>query len=148
MDLLSRKLGIEELPSKSFELVKNTEPEETKLVPVKDIPDQQDIKEDYQLARKTFRDIISKGNNVLNNLESISKEAETAREAARIAEVMSALMKTVSDTAKDMFLLQKVTKDLKDEPNKKQETGNMNIDKAVFVGTTADLLKKIKAEDN
>lgn len=146
MDLLSKKLGIEELPSKSFELVQCSEPEETELVPVKDIPDQQDIKEDYQLARKTFRNMISKGTQVLDNLESISKEAETAREAARIAEVMSALMKTVSDTAKDMFLLQKITKELKDEPNKKQETG-VNIDKAVFVGTTADLLKKIKAED-
>lgn len=146
MKLLAQKLGIEDSKEKCFDLVIDNSPKEVEVVSTKDeIPNPEDLKQDYLLARRTFKDLIDKGTKSLDSLELISKEAETAREVARVAEVMAVMMKTVSDTTKDMFLLQKVIKELKDEPGKKQET-NINVDKAVFCGTTADLLKKIKAE--
>ena len=138
-------LGIEYTPEKESakELVLISE--ERTQVSDTNIPDAGDIKEDYMLARKTFKDLISKGTTALNSLESVAKESETAREAARIAEVMSALMKTVSDTTKDMFALQKMTKELTGTDKKVESS--VTIDKAVFVGTTAELLKKVKAEE-
>jgi inosine/xanthosine triphosphate pyrophosphatase family protein len=42
--------------------------------------------------------------------------------------------------------LQKKTKELKDEPQKKPHDVGVTVERAVFVGTTSDLLKKIKAE--
>ena len=40
----------------------------------------------------------------------------------------------------------KMKKELKDEPQKKPHDGGVTVERAVFVGTTSDLLKKIKAE--
>ena len=58
---------------------------------------------------------------------------------------MATLMKTVADTTKDLFDLQKKTKDLKGgDDNKKLDETNVTIDKAVFVGTTAELLHQLK----
>lgn len=136
-------LGIEYTPAvidKPGELLELSE--ERTQVSDTNIPDAGDIKEDYMLARKTFKDLISKGTTALNSLETVAKESETAREAARIAEVMSALMKTVSDTTKDMFALQKMTKELTGTDKKVESS--ITVDKAVFVGTTAELLKKVK----
>lgn len=118
-----------------------------KGIQVSDIPSPEDVKEDYKLARSTFHDIIKKGADVLNTLEQVGKECESNKESIRVAEVMSVVMKTLSDTTKDMFLLQKMTKDLKESTStgKKTET-NVNVDKAVFVGTTSELLKKVKSE--
>lgn len=145
-DSLSKTLGIEYKP----------EPAVTELVPVSeectqisdkgDIPDSEDVKEDYRLARKTFKKLIDKGTKAIDSLESVSKLAEDARESSRVAEVMASLIKTVSDTTKDMFVLQKMVKDLKDAPTDKKQETTVNVDKAVFVGTTSELLKKIKAE--
>lgn len=103
-------------------------------------PDQE---EDYKLARGTFRALIEKGNEAI---EGISDLAATS-ESPRAYEVMATLMKTVAETTKDLYDLQKKTKELKSDGNiKKLDETNITVDKAVFVGTTAELLKKIKNE--
>lgn len=102
------------------------------------LPDQQ---EDYTLARKTFRSLINKGNNAIEDLTDLAKQSESPR----AYEVLATLMKTVGDTTKDLYDLQKKTKDLLTNGNeKKLDETNVTIDKAVFVGTTAELLKQIK----
>jgi hypothetical protein len=55
------------------------------------------------------------------------------------------MMRTIADTTKDLYDLQKKTKDLKGD--KKEET-TVTVEKAVFVGSPTDLLKKIKEEKN
>lgn len=103
-----------------------------------DLPDQQ---EDYKLARKTFRSLINKGNNAIEDLTDLAKQSESPR----AYEVLATLMKTVGETTKDLYDLQKKTKDLLTNGNeKKLDETNVTIDKAVFVGTTAELLKQIK----
>lgn len=101
----------------------------------------QDREEDYKLSRRTFRGIIKKGEEAIDELYELAKSSEHPRSY----EVLATLMKTVSDTTKDLYDLQKKTKDLK---GVKEELRNIAVDKAIFVGTTADLLKKVKENED
>ena len=105
----------------------------------------EDQEADYTLARSTFRDLINKGNMAMENLTDLAKESESPR----AYEVLSTMMKTIADTTKDLYDLQKKTKDLKAKDEKRpQDEGRINVEKAVFVGSTSELLKKIKEEKN
>jgi hypothetical protein len=56
-------------------------------------------------------------------------------------------MKTVADTTKDLYDLQKKTKELnKEDKSRPQDEQRINVEKAVFVGSTAELLKQVKSE--
>jgi hypothetical protein len=130
-DALSEALGIENAveiipPKKEQEVIVNTPHEDD------------DIKADYNLSRRTFRDLINKGNAAMENLTDLAKESESPR----AYEVLATMMRTIADTTKDLYDLQKKTKDLKGE-NKKDQP-NVTVEKAVFVGTTADLLRQVK----
>jgi hypothetical protein len=105
---------------------------------------QVDQEEDYRLARKTFRQLINKGNDAIEGISDLAKESESPR----AYEVMATLMKTVADTTKDLYALQKMTKDLKAEDKARpQEEQRINVEKAVFVGSTAELLRQVKNEN-
>lgn len=132
---LSDALGIENAieiipPKKEQEVVVNTPHEDD------------DIKADYNLSRRTFRDLINKGNAAMETLTDLAKESESPR----AYEVLATMMRTVADTTKDLYDLQKKTKELKGE--KKDDTPNVTVEKAVFVGTTAELLQKMKEAKN
>ena len=128
---LSEALGIENaieiIPPKQVEVI-NTPHEDD------------DIKADYNLSRRTFRSLIDKGNAAMENLTDLAKESESPR----AYEVLATMMRTIADTTKDLYDLQKKTKDLKGEDKKDQP--NVTVEKAVFVGSPSDLLKKIKEE--
>ena len=136
-DSLSNALGIEF--EKKQEILPPVKVEE----PVSELnPDQE---EDYRLARKTFRELINKGNNALEGITDLAKESESPR----AYEVLATLMKTVADTTKDLYDLQKKTKDLmKEDKARPQDEQRINVEKAVFVGSTAELLKKVKGNEN
>ena len=99
--------------------------------------EEDDIKADYNLSRRTFRDLINKGNSAMESLTDLAKESESPR----AYEVLATMMRTVADTTKDLYDLQKKTKELSGQ---KKDDPTVNVDKAIFVGTTADLLKQIK----
>jgi len=100
-----------------------------------------DQEEDYRLARRTFRDLINKGNSALEGITDLAKESESPR----AYEVLATLMKTVADTTDQLFALQKKVKEVnKDDKARPQDEQRINVEKAVFVGSTADLLKKVK----
>ena len=100
-----------------------------------------DQQEDYTLARSTFRQLITRGNDAIEGISDLAKESESPR----AYEVMATLMKTVAETTKDLYDLQKKTKDLlTNSGSKKLDETNITVDKAVFVGTTAELLRKVK----
>ena len=129
-DALSEALGIENaveiIPPQPSQPIINTPHEED------------DIKADYNLSRRTFRDLINKGNSAMESLTDLAKESESPR----AYEVLATMMRTVADTTKDLYDLQKKTKDLRGQD--KNDQPSVNVEKAVFVGTTADLLKQIK----
>lgn len=145
-------MGIEKNLSQALDI--DHEPSETKEVVVYEEvqhgPNDQD--EDYRLARKVLRNLIEKGNAAIDDINEIAKQNESARGF----EVMSTLIKTVTDTTKELYGLQKITKDLKgpdpdSDPRKKSaDTSNINVEQAVFVGSAAELLSAIKKkkEDN
>ena len=114
----------------------------TELVPVvKPLPDEQDQLEDYALSRNTFRDIIRKGNQAMDGITDLARQSESPR----AYEVLATLMRTVADTTKDLYDLQKKTKDLRaDEKARPQDEQRINVEKAVFVGSPSELLKQIK----
>jgi hypothetical protein len=133
---LSDALGIEHVPEQ--EILPPATIEE-----VKEEQGSEDQKADYQLARKTFRDLIHQGNSAIEGITDLAKQSESPR----AYEVLATLMKTVADTTKDLYDLQKKTKDLyKEEKNTRpQDEQRINVEKAVFVGSTAELLKQIKS---
>jgi predicted house-cleaning noncanonical NTP pyrophosphatase (MazG superfamily) len=110
-----------------------------------DVPQElPDEDEDYRLVRHTLRNLITKGNDALDEIVTIAKQNESARGF----EVVSTLIKTIGETSKDLYTLQKQKKDLK-EPNpdsdpRKKNAESINVEQAVFVGSAAELLAAIK----
>jgi gas vesicle protein len=131
---LSKILDVEPIPVR----------ESRSLVPITQNQTKDDVETDYDLSRKTFKSLITKGEEALDHLMDIAKDSEHPR----AFEVAANLIKTVSDTTKELMELQKKNKDIR---NVNQETNanqnNINVEKAVFVGTPADLLKKIKSHE-
>jgi hypothetical protein len=137
---LSKSLGIEP----TLKQVEILPPVSVPSVQPEPTEDQEDQKNDYVLARRTFRDLIDKGNDAIEGISDLAKQSESPR----AYEVMATLMKTVAETTKDLFDLQKRKKDLAGGNEKKLDETAITIDKAVFVGTTAELLKKVKGNEN
>lgn len=99
-----------------------------------------DQQSDYDLARETLRTVIVKGQNTLDDIIDLARNGEHPRSF----EVAGQIMKTLSDTAKDLLELQKKVKDLK-EPEKAEAApaiGTQN--NVVFAGSTAELLKMLR----
>jgi hypothetical protein len=96
------------------------------------------VDSDTDYARKNIRNLIDKGNVAVDNLLQVSKESEHPR----AYEVVAGLMKTMADLNKDLLELQKRRKDLK--PQLENTGGNITVEKAVFIGSTAELLKQIR----
>jgi hypothetical protein len=137
MKTLSEALGIEHQ-----EILPPVKSQKVLPVPQLEVTEDQDQKSDYVLARSTFRDLIDKGNDAIEGIADLAKQSESPR----AYEVMATLMRTVADTTRDLFDLQKRKKDLAGGNEKKLDETAITIDRAVFVGTTAELLRKVKNE--
>jgi hypothetical protein len=109
----------------------------TEVVPVKS---EDVIETDTEYARRNIRDLIDKGSVAVDNLLQVSKESEHPR----AYEVVAGLMKTMADLNKDLLELQKRKKDLQPQLDSASNRGNITVEKAVFVGSTAELLKQIR----
>ena len=81
--------------------------------------------------------MIVKGNDAASHIVEIAKQSEHPR----AFEVAAGMLKNLSDMNKDLLELQKRKKEL--APQSETSKG-VNIDKAVFVGSTNELLKMIK----
>ena len=96
------------------------------------------IEDDAEFARTNIRDLISKGNNAVDNLLLVAN----ASEHPRAYEVAAGLIKNLADLNKDLLEIQKRKRDL--SPQESSGAKNINVDKAVFVGSTAELVKLLK----
>lgn len=97
-----------------------------------------DVDSDAEFARQNIRSLIEKGNNAFDDLLKVAKESEHPRSY----EVTAGFLKNLADLNKDLLELQKRKKDLSPEQN--SQSKNINVDKAVFVGSTTELVKFIK----
>jgi hypothetical protein len=101
-----------------------------------------DVEDDYDYARRNLRDLIDSGMGDLDRVMEIARQSESPR----AFEVATNLLKTLTDTNKDLLELAKKKKDLtqeKDKPSAQNITNN-----ALFVGSTADLQKLIQGKDD
>lgn len=109
--------------------VANTTPETLEKI------EQAPIEDDADHARETLRTLIDKGNEAIDGILHIAKNSDHPR----AYEVAGQLIKTVSDTAKDLLEVQKRKKDLQKEEKPKIQTQNN-----MFIGSTHELLKAMK----
>lgn len=96
-----------------------------------------DIEDDAEFARQNIRELIEKGSVAFDNLLHVAKESEHPR----AYEVAAGMLKNLSEINKDLLQIQKQRTDL---ISKKESSKDLNIDKAVFVGSTSELLKLLK----
>ena len=108
---------------------------ETLPVVIDDNPNQIDADADF--ARSNMRELISNGNKALGELASVANQSESPR----AYEVLATMMKNLAEMNKDLLELQKRKREL--APQSETSKG-VSIDKAVFVGSTTELLKMIK----
>ena len=96
------------------------------------------VDDDAAFARCNIRNLIEKGNQAMDDLLNVAK----ASEHPRAYEVAAGLIKNLADLNKDLLEIQKRRKDL--SPQEASSVKNVNVDKAVFVGSTAELVKLLK----
>lgn len=96
------------------------------------------VEDDAEFARTNIRDLISKGNSAVDNLLLVAN----ASEHPRAYEVAAGLIKNLADLNKDLLEIQKRKRDL--DPTQSKTNSTTNIDKAVFVGSTTELVKFLK----
>ena len=97
------------------------------------------VNADADFARNNIRELVTQGNQAVNELMLIARDGQHPR----AFEVLSGLMKNLADMNKDLLEIQKRKKDL---IPKAEAQNNLNIDKAVFVGSTAELVKMLKTQ--
>ena len=95
------------------------------------------VDDDADFARENIRTLIEKGNLAVDGILHVAKESEHPR----AYEVAANLIKNLSDLNKDLMEIQKRKKDLAPQS---QRGGDINVDKAVFVGSTTELVKFLK----
>jgi hypothetical protein len=127
MKNLNEKLS-EALEIEPLEILPSTD-----IVEVKDV-----VENDADFARQNIRDLITKGNDAVNHIVEIAKQSEHPR----AFEVAAGMLKNLADMNKDLLEIQKRKQDL--QPKVTNNTQNISVDKAVFVGSTAELLKQLK----
>ena len=96
------------------------------------------VEADTSYARENIRNLIDTGSKAMTDLASVANQSESPR----AYEVLATMMKNLSEMNKDLLALQKAKREL--TPQSEAAKG-VNIDKAVFVGSTTELLKMIKS---
>lgn len=89
-----------------------------------------DLTSDYDFSRDQYHTLIEKGNEALEELLAVAKESESAR----AYEVTAQLVRTLSDTTKELLELQKTKKDIEKEVKDPKTVNN-----SLFIGSTKEL---------
>ena len=100
--------------------------------------DKTDIRNDYEYTRGNLYSIIEKGQEAINGILELAQESDMPR----AYEVAGQLVKSVSDATDKLMDLQKKLKDVEEETVQK---GPSTVNNSLFVGSTADLAKMLKA---
>lgn len=99
----------------------------------------EDLQVDYEKVRTNYEDIIEKGKDAIDDILEIARESEHPR----AFEVAATMIKNVTEANEKLILLQKQMRDMK---KGQKESSKTTIDKAIFVGSTAELSKLLKGK--
>lgn len=99
--------------------------------------DSSNIKSDYDYSRETYYDLINKGRDALEDMIEVARSSEHPR----AYEVLSGMIKNVSDVNDKLMDLNKKNKDIKavDKPQLANTTNNN-----LFVGSTTELQRMLQ----
>ena len=99
-----------------------------------------DLDDDYQESRQTLKELVIKGNQAIDHLLAIASETEHPR----AFEVVATLIKNTAEANEKLMVMQKTVRELK---NIRKSDSGVNVDKAIFVGSTSELSKLLKAKN-
>ena len=92
---------------------------------------------DYNYARENYYNLIERNQDAVEEMLEIAKQSEHPR----AFEVVGQLIKSGLDANKELMTLHKTKKELSIE-----KSSGVNVNNAVFVGSTAELQKLLKAK--
>ena len=136
MDKLSEAFGIEPIKDedkKSTKALKKIEKVNEIAKPVQ--VEKEPVDNDVEYVRNNIRNLIDKGSEALEDLLWLAKSTEHPR----VYEVLSQLLKTISDQNKDLI-------DINQKTKPKEEVPAAQIQNAMFIGSTADFLKALRGD--
>jgi hypothetical protein len=123
-----------EEPNIDAEIIISTD--STVIDDIKNENSSNDITKDYEYTRGNLYSLIEKGQEAINSVLELAQETEQPR----AYEVVGQLIKNVADATDKLLDLQKKLKDIDDTKTK----GPTTVNNALYVGSTAELLKLIK----
>jgi len=129
-------LGIDK-PEPKKEIVKQ---EFKPVVPRREDDKKEDVDNDYKYSRENYYNLIERGQEAIEGILDIAREGQHPR----AYEVAGQLIGQVGQTVDKLQDLQKKLKDLKQVP----KTASQNIKNALFVGSTAELQKMLKKDED
>ena len=97
---------------------------------------------DFQYARENMYHIIERGRDAMDELLEIAK----AEESPRAFEVFGQLLKNMTDSQEKLMELHQKKQKLETDGERQEVSRAQNVTNALFVGSTADLLKLVKRE--
>jgi len=102
-------------------------------------PEEKNVDNDYKYSRDTYYELVEKGKQSLELMIEVARESEHPR----AFEVLSGMIKNISDVNDRLMDLNKKKKDL----DRKEEIKNIaNTTNNLFVGSTSELQKILKNE--
>ena len=97
---------------------------------------------DFRYARENMYHIIERGRDAMDELLEIAK----AEESPRAFEVFGQLLKNMTDTQEKLMELHRKKQIIENDGDRQEVTKAQNVTNALFVGSTAELLKLVKKE--
>ena len=101
--------------------------------------DDQNIKSDYDYSRQTYYDLIEKGRESLEDMIEVARQSEHPR----AYEVLSGMIKNISDVNDKLMDLNKKQKDINRVDNEPKQVGTTNN----LYLTTSDLQKMMQSDN-
>ena len=139
---------VEQRIEKSLDLTENDTKKEIKVLNTNEVTSPAVINgngekdTDFQYARENLYHIIERGRDAMDELLEIAK----SEESPRAFEVFGQLLKNMTDSQEKLMELHQRKQKLENDGDREEVTRAQNVTNALFVGSTADLLKLVKKE--
>ena len=91
-----------------------------------------DLTTEYEFSQEQYHTLIDKGNEALEELLAVAKESENPR----AFEVVTQLISGLTNTTKELLVLQKTKKEIE-----KDTKDPSTVNNSLFIGSTAELQK-------
>ena len=115
---------------------------EAEILPAVTTTSEEEKDTDFRYARENMYHIIERGRDAMDELLEIAK----AEESPRAFEVFGQLLKNMTDTQEKLMELHQKKQKLENDGDRQEVTKAQNVTNALFVGSTAELLKLVKKE--